>query len=177
MTRNVADDYGWISPVGPHSCDYIVPRVLAILKTLGATRILDLGSGNGALCAQLKSAGYEAVGGEYDKKGGEIARSSHPEIHFYNYRVQGYPDDLLAKDREVDVVVSTEVIEHLFSPHLLPVYARSVLRDGGHLIVTTPYHGYLKNLALSVFNHWDVHHTALWHGGHIKFWSRATLAQ
>ena len=43
--------------------------------------------------------------------------------------------------------------------------------------MTTPYHGYLKNLALSIFGMWDYHHTALWHGGHIKFWSRATLTK
>jgi 2-polyprenyl-6-hydroxyphenyl methylase/3-demethylubiquinone-9 3-methyltransferase len=35
----------------------------------------------------------------------------------------------------------------------------------------------LKNLALSIANKWDFHHTPLWHGGHIKFWSRKTLSQ
>ena len=42
-------------------------------------------------------------------------------------------------------------------------------------MLTTPYHGYLKNLALSVFGKWDAHFTSEWEGGHIKFWSRATL--
>jgi 2-polyprenyl-6-hydroxyphenyl methylase/3-demethylubiquinone-9 3-methyltransferase len=42
--------------------------------------------------------------------------------------------------------------------------------------LTTPYHGYLKNLALSLADRWDRHHTALWDGGHIKFWSRRSLA-
>jgi len=45
------------------------------------------------------------------------------------------------------------------------------------LVISTPYHGYIKNLALSVFDKWDSHHTPLWHGGHIKFWSRKTLTQ
>jgi 2-polyprenyl-6-hydroxyphenyl methylase/3-demethylubiquinone-9 3-methyltransferase len=52
-----------------------------------------------------------------------------------------------------------------------------VLKPGGLLIISTPYHGYLKNLALSIFGKWDDHHTALWDGGHIKFWSRSTLTQ
>jgi 2-polyprenyl-3-methyl-5-hydroxy-6-metoxy-1,4-benzoquinol methylase len=77
----------------------------------------------------------------------------------------------------LDAVVSTEVIEHLFSPHLLPIYAFKVLNSKGYIILTTPYHGYLKNLLLSLFGKWDKHHTPLWHGGHIKFWSRATLTQ
>jgi hypothetical protein len=29
---------------------------------------------------------------------------------------------------------------------------------------------------LSVFNKWDKHHTPLWDGGHIKFWSKHTLS-
>ena len=76
-----------------------------------------------------------------------------------------------------DAVVSTEVIEHLFSPHLLPLSARPMLREGGYLIVSTPYYGYLKNIAISVLGKWDFHHASLWHGGHIKFWSRKTLTR
>jgi hypothetical protein len=57
------------------------------------------------------------------------------------------------------------------------MFARKLLPVGGYLVISTPYHGYLKNIALSIFNKWDKHHTVLWHGGHIKFWSRKTLTQ
>ncbi len=139
--------------------------------------ILDLGSGNGKLCSEINRSGLEVVGVEYDKKGIEIAKKQHRNINFYNYGVQDDPRSLINEEAPFDVVVSTEVIEHLFSPHLLPFYAKGVLKKGGHLVITTPYHGYVKNLALSLFNKWDDHHTPLWHGGHIKFWSRNTLGQ
>jgi 2-polyprenyl-3-methyl-5-hydroxy-6-metoxy-1,4-benzoquinol methylase len=177
MVDNAVEDYGWTSTESPHSCSYVAPYVLAKLKALSVKRILDLASGNGALCRQLVAAGYQVVGVEYDKNGVEIARTSSPGIVFYNFGVQSDPAQLLAHEEQFDAVVSTEVVEHLFSPHLLPTYAWSVLRQDGYLIVTTPYHGYLKNLVLSILNHWDKHHTALWHGGHIKFWSRATLTR
>ena len=74
-----------------------------------------------------------------------------------------------------DAVVSTEVIEHLYSPHLLPRFAWHCLKPGGLLIVSTPYHGYFKNVALALLGKWDHHHTVLKHGGHIKFFSRTTL--
>jgi hypothetical protein len=51
-----------------------------------------------------------------------------------------------------------------------------VLKPGGHLILSTPYNGYMKNLAISVLNGWDRHINPLWDGGHIKFWSKATLS-
>lgn len=177
MTQNMVDDYGWSSSQGPQSCGYIAPRIIELLSKLDVKRVLDLGAGNGALCAQVAKAGYEVVGVEYDKVGIDVARTSNPNIAFYHFGVQDNPADLLAQEQAFDVVVSTEVIEHLFSPHLLPIYASGVLKQDGYLIVTTPYHGYLKNLALAIFAKWDHHHTALWHGGHIKFWSKATLSK
>jgi hypothetical protein len=45
------------------------------------------------------------------------------------------------------------------------------------LLVTTPYHGWLKNVAIAVLNKWHSHHSCLWDGGHIKFWSRASLSE
>lgn len=154
-------DYGWTSSDSPLSCGYISPRILTSIAGLGARRVLDLGSGNGRLCSELAHAGYDVVGVEYDQGGVDISYSSYPHVPFHNYGVQDDPQELLAREKPFDVVISTEVIEHLYSPHLLPHYARSVLKDAGHLIVTTPYHGYWKNLALSLTDHWDKHHTAL----------------
>ncbi len=177
MSDNVVDIYGWVSEQGPHSCSYITPRIIDVLKNIKVKRILDIGSGNGKLCSELNNAGYSVVGVEYDKQGVEIALKNCPDVQFYNYGVQDDPSLLMRVEEAFDAVISTEVIEHLFSPHLLPIYANSVLNEGGYLIITTPYHGYLKNLALSLLNKWDNHHTVLWHGGHIKFWSRKTLRQ
>jgi 2-polyprenyl-6-hydroxyphenyl methylase/3-demethylubiquinone-9 3-methyltransferase len=76
-----------------------------------------------------------------------------------------------------DVVVSTEVIEHLFDPRKFMSNIYNILREEGWLIITTPYHGYLKNLSLAITGKLDNHYTALWDGGHIKFWSKRTLTQ
>jgi 2-polyprenyl-3-methyl-5-hydroxy-6-metoxy-1,4-benzoquinol methylase len=177
MEKNVVDEYGWPAIKVPYHCGYIIPKILSVLRHLGALRILDLGSGNGKLCSEIYRERYEIVGVEYDKQGVEIARLNYPEIPFYNFGVQHNPYDLLKEQHPFDVVVSTEVIEHLFSPHLLPIYAKAVLKKEGYLVITTPYHGYFKNLALSLLGEWDNHHMPLWHGGHIKFWSRNTLTQ
>jgi hypothetical protein len=47
---------------------------------------------------------------------------------------------------------------------------------GGKFICTTPYHGYLKNLAISLAGGWDKHADPLFDGGHIKLFSRRTLS-
>jgi 2-polyprenyl-3-methyl-5-hydroxy-6-metoxy-1,4-benzoquinol methylase len=168
-------DYGWQTDAAPCSSNYITPHVLRILQRLPARRVADLGSGNGQLCSILEQQGFETVGVECDRQGFEIAKRAYPRIAFYNLGVQSDPAELLRHEHKFDCVVSTEVIEHLYSPHLLPMFASKILNDGGYLIISTPYHGYLKNLLLAIVGHWENHHTPLWHGGHIKFWSRNTL--
>jgi 2-polyprenyl-3-methyl-5-hydroxy-6-metoxy-1,4-benzoquinol methylase len=178
MAENVVEIYGWETAEGPQSCGIITPKVISMLGQIGSIkRVLDLGSGNGKLCSDLSQADYEMVGTDYDAHGVVVAKFNYPDISFYNYGVQDDPQLLLSHENKFDAVVSTEVIEHLFSPHLLPQYAAAVVKENGYLLITTPYHGYLKNLALSIFDKWDFHHSPLWHGGHIKFWSRATLTE
>lgn len=170
-------DYGW-SERAPHSCGYISPKIREMLASLDVNSVLDLGCGNGELCGALAQTGRLVAGVEYDRGGYEIACKANPDLQFFNLGVQDDPEPILAYcPDKFDAVVSTEVIEHLYFPALLPRFAKQVLKPGGLLILTTPYHGYLKNLALSVFDKWDHHHTALWEGGHIKFWSRKSLSE
>ena len=44
------------------------------------------------------------------------------------------------------------------------------------MIVTTPYHGYWKNLSLAVAGKLDRHFEVMDDGGHIKFFSVPTLS-
>jgi len=104
---------------------------------------------------------------------GALAASGRSGAIFKQVGVYDPPQ--LLEESAFDAVVSTEVIEHLFSPAALPVFAKAVLKPGGYLIVTTPYHGWLKNVLIALTGKWDSHHTPLWEGGHIKFWSRRTL--
>ena len=66
-------------------------------------------------------------------------------------------------------------VSALFRRHLSP-YGSAGRNGGGRFILTTPYHGYLKNLSIALAGKADRHYSALWEGGHIKFWSRRTLA-
>ncbi len=43
--------------------------------------------------------------------------------------------------------------------------------------MSTLYHGYRKNISLSLTDRWDAHFSPLREGGRIKCWSRKTLSQ
>jgi 2-polyprenyl-6-hydroxyphenyl methylase/3-demethylubiquinone-9 3-methyltransferase len=72
-------------------------------------------------------------------------------------------------------VISLEVVEHLYFPRKFAKTAYDLLQAGGTAIISTPYHGYWKNLAMALTGTMDAHFTALWDHGHIKFWSFQTL--
>lgn len=169
----VVGSYGWRGHEKQCSQDYLAPELISTLRGLGARRILDLGCGNGAFPRSLIEAGMEVLGCDADAEGIEHARKGGGEFRVASV----YDDPIVLKADGFDAVVSAEVVEHLFSPHRLPQYAAAVLKSDGYLLVTTPYHGYLKNLVLALLNKWDIHANPLWEGGHIKFFSRRTLSE
>jgi 2-polyprenyl-6-hydroxyphenyl methylase/3-demethylubiquinone-9 3-methyltransferase len=72
-------------------------------------------------------------------------------------------------------VLSLEVVEHVYFPRKYASTLFSLVEPGGVAIISTPYHSYMKNLALALSGKMDAHFTALWDNGHIKFWSKRTL--
>lgn len=136
-------------------------------------RVLDLGCGNGSLSHAIAQQGYEVVGIEESEQGFTQAYSSFPDCHFIQASIYDLPYAEL--HNSFDIVISVEVIEHLFYPRELVKAAKQCLKPEGRLIITTPYHGYFKNLVLAISGRMDEHFHVLWDGGHIKFFSVKTL--
>ena len=164
--------YGWKDSGPTCAHGYILPKLLSLIPP-DARRVVDLGCGSGFLAGQLAARGLQVIGVERSEDGIAHARAGHPGIRFEQASVDTDLSRVLGGG--FDVVISTEVIEHLTFPRNLLRNGLSLLRPGGLMLITTPYHGYLKNLALSVAGGWDRHFTADWDGGHIKFFSPRTL--
>jgi 2-polyprenyl-3-methyl-5-hydroxy-6-metoxy-1,4-benzoquinol methylase len=173
ISNPALSDYLYRNAEAEHTCAYLWEPVIGLCDEFGAKRVLDLGCGNGTFARELIDAGFEVVGCDPSANGVDYATQLVPSARFIKAGV--YDDPALVGDTPFDVIISMEVVEHLFFPARLPRFAARLLRPGGHLIVTTPYHGYLKNLILSLTNKWDHHFDPFWDGGHVKFWSRRTL--
>ena len=174
MTTDAAT-YHYASAHPSHMHEVFAPPILARLRELQPTRVLDLGCGNGSLSGVIRNAGHSVEGCDPSAEGIQQARLAHPDILFTCMSI--YDEPPAEWVGQFDVIVSTEVIEHLYDPSAMPRLAARLLKPGGSILVTTPYHGYLKNLVLSLLNMWDYHHTPFWLHGHIKFWSRKTLTR
>lgn len=168
-------DYGFHSSRPAHTFAYLQAPILRMLSRENNRCILDLGCGNGYLANFLLEQGYNAYGTDASEEGIAIAKQANPERFFVQDLSTGELPPQLGQ-LKFDTVISTEVIEHLYDPAGFITFCKQLLGSGGELVISTPYHGYLKNLSISISNGWDHHFSPAWHGGHIKFWSKATLS-
>jgi len=175
MSKYSEYDYSSKSPC--HTFFYILGPLVTMLDMDVNKCILDLGCGNGAIANHLISLGYNVYGADASESGIAIAREQNPDRFFIQDLSTGeLPDEL--RGIKFDTIISTEVIEHLYDPYKFIEFCSKVLAaSNGELILSTPYHGYLKNLVLGIFNKWDGHYDPLWQGGHIKFWSVKSLTR
>jgi 2-polyprenyl-6-hydroxyphenyl methylase/3-demethylubiquinone-9 3-methyltransferase len=153
---------------------YLWPILLDILAKhpLSERRAFDLGCGNGATANMLFEHGYDVTGIDLSESGIALGRESFPHLKL---DVGNVYDELAERYGQFPVVVSLEVIEHCFYPRRFARTFYHLLSDRGVGILSTPYHGYWKNLALAAVGKWDDHLTVLSEEGHIKFFSIRTL--
>ena len=175
---NAADisGYSYSSAEGAHTRAYLWEPVLNELKTMswgGARRVFDLGCGNGATAAFLEKKGFDVTGVDPSTEGIKTANENHPHLDLHEGSAY---DNLKERFGTFPALISLEVVEHVYDPRLYATRVYDLLEPGGKAIISTPYHGYLKNVAIAITGNYDLHHNPLWDHGHIKFWSMDTLS-
>jgi 2-polyprenyl-6-hydroxyphenyl methylase/3-demethylubiquinone-9 3-methyltransferase len=178
MRDNAISGYCYSHAELGHQHAYLLPTLFRVLDGFwlgdGQRRLFELGCGNGSVANVLAQRGWDVTGVDPSVEGIDQARAAYPGLRL---ECGSAYDDLASRYGQFPVVLSLEVVEHVYAPR---DYARTVfdvLSPGGVAIVSTPYHGYWKNLALALTGRMDRHFTALWDHGHIKFWSVATLGE
>jgi 2-polyprenyl-3-methyl-5-hydroxy-6-metoxy-1,4-benzoquinol methylase len=153
---------------------YNIALMRRLLPSAHGLRVLDAGCCYGHITKAIADLGHHVVGIDLEPTYVENARTLYPGLRFELISVT---DSLAAitPPGGFDVVVATEVIEHLFAPQRFLRNMHAVLKPGGVILVSTPYHGYLKNLAIALINGFDKHFMVQQEGGHIKFFSPKTL--
>lgn len=170
-----ARGYRWDSAEHNESHGYLLPvlcDILATTKVVGERRCFDLGCGNGSVAAAVAQRGWKVTAVDPSDDGILRGRAAYPKLDLH--QAEATPE-LAERFGTFPVVYSLEVVEHVYAPRVFAATLAALTAPGGIAIVSTPYHGYLKNLAMALTGKLDAHFTALWDHGHIKFWSVATL--
>jgi len=110
---------------------------IARQRANGVLDILDVGCGTGEhLTAPLAARGYRVVGVDVHAASIEAARSRRviPGLSFE----LGDVADVRGTGRQFDVVICSEVLEHVDDPREFLTAVRPLVRSSGALILTTP---------------------------------------
>ena len=124
-----------------HPPDLALRRRFALANVGAQDRVLDLGCGTGDLTAELAGTAGTALGVEVSETALRRARARYPELEFRLAPIDG---PLPLDDGSVDVVWSSEVIEHVADTGRWLSEIRRVLVPRGRLLLTTPSHGRLR---------------------------------
>ena len=173
----------WLSRIkslskGQHLADvtdsYQRMRTSAVLGEVDSEKalsILDVGCGYGLTLRELSRLGYKCCGCDISADLIEYHNAHSPWGKFKLCEV-GQP--LPFPEEHFDVVISTEVIEHCYDVHGFLVEIRRCLKQpGGRLILTTPYHGVVKLLAIVASGRFEQHFDPT--GEHIRFFTVKSL--
>jgi SAM-dependent methyltransferase len=158
-------------PRDPEPFEWERRRALLLAEAKPGERVLDLGCGAGRFMAALRDAGAEPVGVEIAAAAVRRARENVPgaEVHLLG------PDGTLPLGHgEVDLVWCSEVLEHIPDVAAMLFEVRRVLKRGGRLLLTVPYHGRLQAAAVAL-TRFDRHFDPL--GQHVRFFTRRSLAR
>lgn len=114
------------------------------------SKILDIGSGNGANMLFLRNNyDVELTGIEPNHIAANIGKKQGLNIHI------GYLDDFSAKEK-FDIIYLTHVIEHLKDPVYSLKKINKMLKNGGKLVVCTPNTSSLeRHLFRKYWDGWD----------------------
>lgn len=108
----------------------------AVLKFIRSKdRVLDIGCSDGKMGMELKNRGCEVWGIDISSKSVKIARTRLNKAFCFDIE-----SDRLAQlpKKYFDVIVFSDVLEHLYAPEEVLVKYKKLLKKGGRIIVSIP---------------------------------------
>ncbi len=119
-----------------------IKRLKFILDTIKSNpkkndiKVLDIGCGNGIISINTGTLDVDVLGLDVSERAIEVATKQNK---FKNVRFQVLPAEGLSAIKEkFDVIICSEVLEHLNDPSSLVAELKCVLREDGIIIVTVP---------------------------------------
>jgi SAM-dependent methyltransferase len=138
-------------------------RAFLLDRVAPGTRVLDLGCGDGAFAAALLGAGCAVTMADVADEALRRARAGAPgaqAVKLAECQPLPFGEDAF------DLVWAGELLEHVADVVGLLAEVRRVLRWGGRLLATTPWHG---RIVVATDAHFDPR------ADHLRFFSARTL--
>jgi 2-polyprenyl-3-methyl-5-hydroxy-6-metoxy-1,4-benzoquinol methylase len=114
----------------------INPRSYAVRKSGTGKKILEIGTSSGGVTKFLKEFGNEIVGIEIDEEAAKEAEKYCSRMIIGNVEEINFIEAF--RDEKFDVIIITDILEHLIWPEFVLKEFHYVLKESGYLIVSIP---------------------------------------
>lgn len=122
-------------PGGRKKLEYLFSLLVDRMAAGAGTKVLDVGCGNGAVALAVASLGCEVLGVDVNGPSIEQARKVN---RFRNARFEVVAEKGFDLKEKFDLIICSEVLEHLFHPQPLVNTMARHLKHDGYLLVTVP---------------------------------------
>lgn len=150
---------------------YKWPAITPLVPTDMVGAILDFGCGDGLILREVAKRNPKArlIGIDVSRVALRKAKQAVPQARFWKIR-EG--EKLPLHSRSVDFLLILDVIEHIYDSEMILKELARVLTPGGKILLTTPYHGLVKNILIVLFAFETVFDPL---GPHIRFYTKKSL--
>ena len=135
LWRSIGESVSTDDKIRARTITKALQQITQKIEKKDALRILDLGCGAGWLGEFLMPFGV-VTAADFEKESLELATRKYPLIEFVvlddekeNYGLQS---------DSFDIIIATEVLEHVVNKSQFLSFVRKILRQNGYLIITTP---------------------------------------
>ncbi|MCA1902766.1 MAG: class I SAM-dependent methyltransferase [Candidatus Hydrogenedens sp.] len=138
--------------------------------------VLEVGCGGGKLSYELQQSGYQVVSTDFEPSAVKFTKELGILKTFVSHSGEGIP----LQDESIDMIIMTDVLEHIYNHQLAIIECKRVLRNKGFLIMTVPAFPCL----FSSWDRWNHHfrrytkkqlktlaHQAHFHIKKLSFWN------
>ena len=107
-------------------------------KTDKPLTILDIGCGNGNISYQLAKSGHKVTGIDISEETILFAQKNYGSTPGLEFKIIDIESFNPVESEKYDVIVCSEVLEHLFQPERLTLNFKKLLKPGGVAVITVP---------------------------------------
>ncbi len=149
-------------------------NIIGFIDSPDTLKILDIGCAGGVLGNNLMHLGHSVHGVEISKTAAATAKKYLDKVFVFDV-MGNWPEEVC--NIKYDIVIISEVIEHLFDPEIVLKKIWSILNENGIMILTTPNFLVWTNRIRFLFSIFNYKSEGMFDYGHIRWFTHSSLKQ